>query len=293
MRRPKSFELLALVLPLMIGANALAQFGVDAAADGNRLVQIDAAFPAAKVVPGRTELLGVRFRIAPKWHIYWQNPGESGSQPHVKLDLPKGFKAGELIWPRPVIHATEWETTFGYDDEAMLFVPITAPPEIEAKTIKIGIEADWLVCKEMCLMGSGKTSLELAVAGPDEKIDPRPADPASAYARGLARIPTPFKKVPGTIAQIVLADGQPALRIEGPTGGAEKITFVPALTPGVTLRNGVLVPATVAGDRYRLLVPLKINPNNSAGKPLEVAGVVLFGNDGGDPAVMVRISLEP
>lgn len=292
MRRPKSFELLALVLPLMIGANALAQFGVDAAADGNRLVQIDAAFPAAKVVPGRTELLGVRFRIAPKWHIYWQNPGESGSQPHVKLDLPKGFKAGELIWPRPVIHATEWETTFGYDDEAMLFVPITAPPEIEAKTIKIGIEADWLVCKEMCLMGSGKTSLELRVAVPDEKVA-RAADPASAYVRGLTRIPAPFGKVPGTIAQLVVADRQPALRIEGPTGGAEKITFVPDLTPGVTLRNGVLVPATIAGDRYRILVPLEIKPGNSPDKPLEVAGVVLFGNNAADPAVSIRIPLKP
>ncbi|HAC10148.1 MAG TPA: hypothetical protein DCG14_10905, partial [Phycisphaerales bacterium] len=60
MRRPMSFELLALVLSLLIGGNAFAQFGADAPADGNRLVQIDAVFPTAKIVPGRTALLGVR-----------------------------------------------------------------------------------------------------------------------------------------------------------------------------------------------------------------------------------------
>lgn len=293
MRRPTFPQLLVLLLPVLIGGNAFAQFGADAPADGNRLVQFDAVFPAAKIVPGRTELLGLRFRIAPKWHIYWRNPGESGSEPRITLDLPAGFKAGAVIWPRPVIHATEWETTFGYDVEAMLFVPVTAPPEIEEKTVRIGIEADWLVCKEMCLMGSGKASLELPVAAPGEQADAVPVDPKSAHARGLARIPTPFKKVPGTIAQLVLADGRPALRIEGPTGGAEKITFVPDLTPGVTLRNGVLVPATVAGDRYRILVPLEIKPENATGKPLEVAGVVLFGNKPTDPAVSVRIPLKP
>ena len=293
MRRPMSFERLALVLSLLIGGNAFAQFGADAPADGNRLVQIDAVFPTAKIVPGRTELLGVRFRIAPKWHIYWRNPGDSGSEPRITLQLPEGFKAGAVIWPRPVIHANEWETTFGYDVETMLFVPVTAPPEIEAKTVRIGIEADWLVCKEMCLMGSGKVALELPVAAPDEKVDAASVDPKSAHARGFARIPTPFKKAPGTIAQLVLADGRPALRIEGPTGGAEKITFIPDLTPGVKIRDGVLVPATIADDRYRILVPLEIKPENAVGKPLEVAGLVLFGNNGADPAVSIRIPLKP
>lgn len=292
MRRLDTLRLLLLALPLLIGGNAFAQIGIDAPPEGDRLVRIDALFPGDKIVPGRTTLLGIRFRIAPKWHIYWRNPGDSGSEPQVKLTLPDGFKAGELIWPRPVVHATEWETTFGYDDEAILFVPITPPAEIEAKTVRIGIEADWLVCKEMCLMGSGKTSLELRVAVPDEKVA-RAADPASAYVRGLTRIPAPFGKVPGTIAQLVVADRQPALRIEGPTGGAEKITFVPDLTPGVTLRNGVLVPATIAGDRYRILVPLEIKPGNSPDKPLEVAGVVLFGNNAADPAVSIRIPLKP
>ena len=138
----------------------------DIGGEADRLVRIDAVFPTAKIAPGRTELLGVRFRIAPKWHIYWRNPGESGSEPRITLELPKGFKAGPVVWPRPVIHASEWETTFGYDGEAMLFVPITAPPEIEATTVRIGIEAEWLVCKEVCLMGSGKTSLELPVVVP-------------------------------------------------------------------------------------------------------------------------------
>ena len=295
MRRPRFLDLLVLIplLPFLMTETAFAQFGPEAPPDGSRLVRIEPVFPVTKIVPGETQLLGLHFRIAPKWHIYWRNPGESGSEPGIKLELPDGFRRGPIIWPRPVVHATEWETTFGYDDETMLFVPITAPPEIDSATVRIGIEADWLVCKEICLMGSGKVSIELPVAPPGEQVAPTPSDRASAHARILARVPTPIRKVPGTLAELVSADGRPALRIEGPTGGAKKITFVPELTPGVTLREGVLVAATIADDRYRILVPLEIKPENAIGNPLEVAGIILFGNGPADPAVELRIPLKP
>ena len=98
MRRPKFLRLLLLVIPVLIAGNAFAQIGLDAPPEADRLVRIDAVFPGDKIVPGRTTLLGIRFRIAPKWHIYWRNPGESGSEPRITIRLPEGFKAGPVIW---------------------------------------------------------------------------------------------------------------------------------------------------------------------------------------------------
>src|SRR6266513_2020688 len=52
--------------------------------------------------PSGAELrLGVHFILEPGWHIYWTNPGDSGQPPVFKWQLPAGFSAGEIQWPRP------------------------------------------------------------------------------------------------------------------------------------------------------------------------------------------------
>ena len=293
MLRTTRFYLAFLAVISVIGGGAQAQFGLESQPEGDRLVRIDATFATKVIVPGSTQLLGVRFQITPKWHIYWSNPGDSGSQTRITLDLPEGFKAGPMVWPRPVIHATEWETTFGYHGETMLFVPVTAPAVIKEPSIQIRVKAAWLVCDQICLMGAGSTSIELPVAKAGVSVPSLKDEPGSAFAKGLACIPVPYQKVKGTIARLEMADGRMALEVTGPTGGAASIVFVPDLTPGVTSEGGVTTPATISGDRYRILVPLEIKPENALGKPLEVAGVVLFGNNRLDPAVSIRMPIKP
>jgi DsbC/DsbD-like thiol-disulfide interchange protein len=36
------------------------------------------------------------------WHIYWQNPGDSGEPPRIKWQLPSGVTATALEWPTPM-----------------------------------------------------------------------------------------------------------------------------------------------------------------------------------------------
>ncbi|MDG2051795.1 MAG: protein-disulfide reductase DsbD family protein, partial [Myxococcota bacterium] len=36
---------------------------------------------AATVAPGARVRIGVLFELQPGWHIYWQNPGDSGAAP--------------------------------------------------------------------------------------------------------------------------------------------------------------------------------------------------------------------
>src|SRR5437762_4954849 len=45
--------------------------------------------------------LGLLFHLEKGWHVYWRNPGDSGSPPQVAWMLPAGFRAGAMEWPYP------------------------------------------------------------------------------------------------------------------------------------------------------------------------------------------------
>src|SRR6478609_5887049 len=55
----------------------------------------------AAITPGSDLQLGIHFILEPGWHIYWINPGDSGQPPSFQWQLPSGFTAGEIQWPRP------------------------------------------------------------------------------------------------------------------------------------------------------------------------------------------------
>src|SRR5579872_5810272 len=53
------------------------------------------------IQPGGSVTVGFHFRMQKGWHIYWQNPGDSGQAPSITWTLPEGFTAGEIQWPLP------------------------------------------------------------------------------------------------------------------------------------------------------------------------------------------------
>lgn len=78
----------------------------------------------ASVKPSSDLQLGVHFMLEKGWHIYWINPGDSGQPPSFKWQLPTGFSAGEIQWPRPErMHPSKALADFGYSDEVLL--PLT------------------------------------------------------------------------------------------------------------------------------------------------------------------------
>jgi hypothetical protein len=56
---------------------------------------------AAGIEPGAALWVGLRQRIAPGWHTYWLNPGDSGEPPTIDWALPAGWRAGPIVWPLP------------------------------------------------------------------------------------------------------------------------------------------------------------------------------------------------
>ena len=52
-------------------------------------------------------------------------PGDSGLTPKIKWQLPAGIKAGDIHWPYPQRLNTGPLTSYGYEHEVLLLVPVT------------------------------------------------------------------------------------------------------------------------------------------------------------------------
>src|SRR5215472_5092173 len=120
-------------------------------------------------------MLGVHFVLEPGWHIYWINPGDSGQPPVFKWQLPSGFTAGEIQWPRPErMQPVPQLADFGYHNEVLLPVKISIPASAKVgDSIQIAAEAKWLVCREVCLPEHGQLHLAIPVAA-TAKAKPNP-----------------------------------------------------------------------------------------------------------------------
>lgn len=104
---------------------------------------------------------GVLFRLDPGWHIYWQNPGDSGEPPKVQWNLPSGFAAGAMLWPVPIRLGSGTVVDYGYENEVLLMSPIESSATGAPVSIaSLSADVKYIVCREMCL--PGKVHLTLA-----------------------------------------------------------------------------------------------------------------------------------
>ena len=122
-------------------------------------VAVELLSAASAVVPGQPFLVAVRQRIAPDWHTYWRNPGDSGQAMELEWRLPEGFSASEIRWPVPERIAVGPLMNYGYADEALFLVEITPPPALFAERVSLRADASWLACAEICIPEDGAVTL--------------------------------------------------------------------------------------------------------------------------------------
>lgn len=133
--------------------------------DGKQLVQADLLANVDGIVPGKPFTVGLRLRMQPGWHTYWQYSGDSGMPTNIKCELPPGFKAGEIQWPIPektIEPGDLW--TYAYHDEVLLLVEITPPAQIAEKQVTLKAHASWLVCEKICVPGNANVSVTLPIS---------------------------------------------------------------------------------------------------------------------------------
>jgi thiol:disulfide interchange protein len=168
---------------------------------------------SASVAPGGTLWTDLHLAIAPGWHIYWKNPGDSGLPTELDWALPAGFTAGAIEWPVPERFSLGPIANYGYAGSADLLVPLTAPAGLAADAKPhLAATVKYLVCSEICIPGEAQVSLDPAVGSGT----PDPAEAARfAAARRALPIAAPFA------AQFVAEKGD--LRLIVPPGALGNI----------------------------------------------------------------------
>lgn len=221
------------VTPSLAGAQAVR---VDA-------VQVELIARQVAAVAGRPIEVGVRIRHDPHWHTYWRHPGDSGLPTRLEWQLLAGWQAGEILWPAPSRVLIGPLANYGYEGDIVLPVSLSVPAAAAAGKVDISVNAQWLMCKDVCIPGEARLTLSLPVQAAGEA-------PASAH-RALFEQAQARRPAGLLAAQASVAAGKVSFSFDHPQ--AARAEFFP-------YREGVIAAAAVqtlyrvgaAGGRYRL-----------------------------------------
>ncbi|MFN3520910.1 MAG: protein-disulfide reductase DsbD family protein [Phenylobacterium sp.] len=166
--------------------------------------------PASQgVFPGQTVYVALRQKIDKGWHTYWRNSGDSGEATRIAWTLPPGWTAGDIVWAPPERQPTGPLMNYGYKDEVLLPVAITAPADARpGQSVTLKAAATFLVCEEICVPEDAALQIDLPVTAAPPPKDPRWAGPIEA---ALAVSPKPA----GLTASFQNVDGKLKLAVTG------------------------------------------------------------------------------
>jgi thiol:disulfide interchange protein/DsbC/DsbD-like thiol-disulfide interchange protein len=139
--------------------------------------------------------LALRLKHDPHWHTYWRNAGDSGLPTQLTWTLPTGASAGPIEWPLPTRIGIANLANYGYEGDLLLPVTITALPAASANRVtpvRFQVQAQWLVCREVCIPGEALLALDLptVVTGSSKNKALTPSAFAAAFTQAQARAPS-------------------------------------------------------------------------------------------------------
>ncbi len=232
------------------------------------------------VAPGERFHVALTQKLAPHWHTYWLNPGDSGEPTQIQWDLPAGAKAGDIAWPAPRAIRVEPLVNFGFEGEVLLPVEITVPADARpGETFSLKANATWLVCEKICIPEEGSFTLDLAV-GAASAVDEAAQQRIDA---ALAALPKPA----GFRGRLSADGDNLALALPGLPAGASDLRFFPISD---TLIEHAADQPMKAGD-----VPGLTLTRSSAFKleQPDISGVLTFRQDGVPRALTLVADADP
>ena len=176
------------------------------------------------------------------WHIYWQNPGDSGYAPRFDWQLPKGVTITAPQHPAPTRMELGGIVMNVHTGPTVLLAGLRVPAGMAPGTpLAITGTADLLVCSEAsCVPQSVALSLPLTVGYGR-------ADPAASHliAEASRRLPMPVAEA----VPFYVRDGAAHIDLSGIAGAGGALSLFPAATDGGAL-------GMVHRDGDALVVPL-------------------------------------
>lgn len=223
--------------------------------------------------PGDTIWAGIDLTMNPGWHTYWKNSGDSGIPTQIKWQLPTGIVAGEIQWPLPKKLPPIEVTTYGYEGEVLLLVPLTLASNLNPGPLTVTAQVSWLECQDQCVPGATNLSAALTVS---EKNLATPESVAIESWR--KRVPQPAQAWSVTASWEKPADGDTRpLLIQGRFVGAPRqaSTAICDFFPDAN-DNYQIEPVTVKVPDANLDFSFEKSVKKYAGDwPREISGVLV------------------
>ncbi|HTV42572.1 MAG TPA: protein-disulfide reductase DsbD domain-containing protein, partial [Candidatus Sulfotelmatobacter sp.] len=226
--------------------------------------------------PGDTVWAGVCLKMEPGWHTYWKNSGDAGMPTTIAWKLPSGVTAGDIQWPLPEKLPPAEVTTYGYDDETMLLVPLKIGANVPPGPITLTANLTWLECKDVCI--PVKTAVQATLNIGSETKPSADAVAINKWQQQVPRDATNFFLISAGWEKSANGDTRPLIIVAAPvtddTVPVESADFFPA-----AYDNFEIQPAT---DTIGLSPDIRLRKNVklfSGDWPKEISGVlVISGN---------------
>jgi len=255
---------------VLLAAVSLWGLPARAAPYASERVALELVSQDAAAVPGRETVVALHIQLKPGWHTYWRNSGDAGLPPQFDWTLPKGWSAGEIVWPQPGRMPEGGGTlmTYGWEGEVWLPVRLKVPATAKVgDTAPIAAKVTLLVCADICVPETADLTLDLPLA---EAPTPNGAD-GQAVLRAVAAAPAPEPRLHAVAA---LEAGVLRLAFtDGPVKGvpADAAYFFPDV-PGV-IRHPAVQKIERGPDGFTLSLEAA---DDLAGKlPKSVSGVLV------------------
>ena len=117
------------------------------------------------IVPGKPFTVGLWIQHNRGWHTYWRFPGIVGVATQMNWSLPKGWKAGPLVYPEPERTLMFQIKAQGFDRDVMLRTEITPPADLMlGDSVTLSGQASWMCCGNSCHPAAMDLRLTLPIA---------------------------------------------------------------------------------------------------------------------------------
>ncbi len=179
--------------------------------------------------PGATAYVGLYITLVDKWHTYWVNPGDSGAP--IRLDFKNGpeIKVKAVHMPVPTRKVSSSLVSFAYFDEVLFPIEIEIDRKaLPGQTAKVAVDAEWLVCDEVCIPAIDTFRLDLPIGNLEEV---KPGEHFQLFQETRARLP---KVIEDHGLRFVEAEQDMRLEIPMWTAGRQFIDFFPFRGSGVS-----------------------------------------------------------
>jgi len=140
-------------------------------------------------------LLAWEAELAPGWKTYWRSPGEAG----LPVRINHGGKAIDIYYPLPERFELFGLETYGYSNRVLM------PFRINSSDRASAVEADFMVCKEICVPFRTTYSLDAVPLMP-------------AFSKHDIRVGTWLKQVPDREEDAGAGLAILSARVVGPVG---------------------------------------------------------------------------